>query len=171
MNLLKEILKEHSKAQTFKITTWVGNDPLRFNELINLFLEGSYRVTQRAGWPISNLVIRHPEFIKPHLRKVLGILSKPGIHDAVKRNITRLLQFITIPKKFQGAVVDICLEYLANPKEAIAVRVFSMTVLTNLAMENPALKNEIVPLIEDQLPFAIAGFRSRAKRTLKQLKS
>ena len=99
------------------------------------------------------------------------MLSKPGIHDAVKRNITRFLQFITIPKKFQGAVVDICLEYLANPKEAIAVRVFSMTVLTNMATENPELKNEIVPLIEDQLPFASAGFRSRAKRTLKQLKS
>lgn len=171
MNLLKEILKEHSKAQTSKIVKYVGRDQSRFDELIKLFLKGPYRVTQRAGWPISNLVIRHPEFIKPHLRKVLDILSKPGIHDAVKRNITRLLQFITIPKKFQGAVVDICLEYLANPKEAIAVRVFSMTVLTNLAMENPELKNEIVPLIEDQLPFASAGFRSRAKRTLKQLKS
>jgi hypothetical protein len=45
-----------------------------------------------------------------------------------------------------------------------------MTVLSNLAKENTELKNEIIPLIEDQLPFASAGFRSRGTRVLNELK-
>ena len=101
---------------------------------------------------------------------MINYLLKPGIHDAVKRNIVRLLQFISIPRSLQGKVADICFNYLNNPKEAIAVRVFSMTVLANLSTENPELKNELIPLIEDQLPFGSAGFRSRGIKVLRKLR-
>jgi hypothetical protein len=169
MNLLKSLLKEHSKAMTHQIVDYVGSSPERFGELVNLFLEGPYRVTQRAAWPLSYCVRNHPELIRPHLKKVLDHLKKPGIHNAVKRNTVRLLQEIKIPKNLQGKVADVCFDYLSNPKEPIAVRVFSMTVLANIAKENPALKNEIIPIIEDQLPFGSAGFRSRGMKVLKRL--
>jgi hypothetical protein len=68
-------------------------------------------------------------------------------------------------------LANICFGYLSDPKEPIAVRVFSMTVLANMAKENPELKNEIIPIIEDQLPFGSAGFRSRGTKVLKILKS
>jgi hypothetical protein len=170
MNLIKLILKEHSKANTNKIVEWVGKDPERFKELIDIFLTGAYRVTQRAAWPLSYCVDQHPGLIKPHLKKVLANLKKPGIHDAVKRNTLRFLQDIKIPKSLQGSAANMCFDYLSNPKEPIAIRVFSMTVLANLAKENPELKNEIIPIIEDQLPFGSAGFRSRGMKVLKALK-
>lgn len=170
MNLLKSILKEHSKAMTYQIVDYIGSSPTRFQELLILFLAGPYRVTQRAAWPMSYCVRSHPALIKPHLKKVLDHLSKPSIHDSVKRNTVRLLQDVKIPKSLQGRAADVCFEYLSNPKEPIAVRVFSMTVLANIAKENPELKNEIIPIIEDQLPFGSAGFRSRGVKVLKELK-
>jgi hypothetical protein len=170
MNLLKLILKEHSKATTSKIVTYVGSDPTRFATLVTIFLQGPYLVTQRAAWPISYCVQNHPELIKGHLEKMIDFADQPGVHDAVKRNTIRSLQFVAMPRNLQGKVFDFCFRCLANPKEPIAVRVFSMTVLSNLAKENPELKNEIIPLIEDQLPFASAGFRSRGTRVLKELK-
>jgi hypothetical protein len=171
MNLIKLILKEHSKASTDKIVDYIGDNPARFKELVTIFLRGPYRITQRAAWPLSYCVRNHPDLIKPHLKRVLDHLKKPGIHDSVKRNTVRLLQDIKISKSLQGKVVDICFQYLSNPKEAIAVRVFSMTVLANIAQENPELKNEIIPIIEDQLPFGSAGFRSRGMKVLKKLKA
>jgi hypothetical protein len=45
-----------------------------------------------------------------------------------------------------------------------------MTVLANLAKKLPELKNELVPLIEDQMPFGSAGFISRGRKVLKELK-
>lgn len=170
MNLCKSILKEYSKVTMTKIVDYVGDNPTRFKELVNIFLAGPYRITQRAAWPLSYSVRNHPAIIKPHLKKVLDHLEKPDIHDSVKRNTVRLLQDINIPKGLQGKVVDICFKYLSDPKEPIAVRVFSMTVLANLAKENPELKNEIIPIIEDQLPFGSAGFRSRGMKVLKDLR-
>ncbi len=169
MNLIKLILSAHSKAMKDKVVKYVGRNPVRFKELVSIFLTGPYRVTQRAAWPLSYCVQKHPALIKPHLKTVLNYLGKPGIHDSVKRNTIRLLQGIDIPKSLQGKAANICFEYLSNPKEPIAVRVFSMTVLANMAKENPELKNEIIPIIEDQLPYGSAGFRSRGMKVLKAL--
>jgi len=168
MNIKKEILKEHSKHQTSKIVNYIDNDPERFNVLIKTFLEGPYRVSQRAAWPLSYCVREHPALIRPHLKSVLKMLDKMDVHDAVKRNIVRFLQHIEIPKKFYGTVTDKCFP-LMYPKEPIAVRVFSMTVLANIAKQEPDLKKELRIVIEDQLPYASAGFLSRARKVLKEL--
>jgi hypothetical protein len=169
MDLRKEILKEHSKKQTGKIIDYVGDSPTRFKALVDVFLQGPYRVTQRAGWPLSYCVERSPALIKPHLKSILDHLRKPGIHDAVKRNTMRLLQFIEIPKRYQGQVADICFEYLQNNKEPVAVRVFSMFVLATIVRENPDLRKELIILIEDHLPYAKPAFISRARKVLKEL--
>lgn len=171
MNLVKVILKEHSKSQTDKISRYVGASPKRFAELVSVFLAGPYRVTQRASWPLSYCVEHNPNLVKPHLKKILSYLHKQDEHDAVKRNILRLLQYITIPKSLQGTTIDLCFHFLKSAREPIAIRVFAMTVLANLAKENPGLKNEIILIIEDQLPFGSAGFISRGKKVLKELKS
>ena len=170
MNLIVEILKEHSKNQKDKIVTYVGNDPKRFAQLVEVFLSGPYRVTQRAAWPLSYCIEKHPELLHPHWKKILAFVGRPGIHDSVKRNTMRMLQFVHIPKAHQGTVANLCFAFLADVKEPVAIRVFAMTVLANLAREVPELKNELIPLIEDQLPYASAGFLSRSGKVLKQLK-
>ena len=80
-----------------------------------------------------------------------------------------MFQFIDIPRAYQGDVAAVCFEFLMNPKEPIAVRVFSMTVLANLAKLLPDLQGELRIVIEDQLPYSSPGFMSRAKKVLKNL--
>jgi len=170
MNLVEEILKVHSKKQKDKIVSYVGNDRKRFAQLVDVFLQGPYRVTQRAAWSLSNCIEKYPDLLKPHFKKILGQLSNDNIHDSVKRNILRTLQFVRVPKLHQGITINLCFGFLSNTKEPIAIRVFAMTVLANIAKEVPELKNELIPLIEDQLPYASAGFLSRGGKVLKQLK-
>ncbi|HLG33280.1 MAG TPA: hypothetical protein VI757_00245 [Bacteroidia bacterium] len=43
-----------------KIIRYVGDDQKKFDALVELFLKGEYRVTQRAGWSMSYIVIAHP---------------------------------------------------------------------------------------------------------------
>ena len=170
MNLRQEILKEHSKAQCTKVVNWVGNSQQRFDELFGLFLNEEYRITQRAAWPMSICVRANPIFIKKHWKKFIDNLKKPDLHDAVKRNSVRFLQTIEIPKKHQGALMNICFKFLESPTEALAIKVFSMSVLGNLAKLYPEIKPELKLLIEEQLPDQSAGFKSRAKKVLKQIK-
>jgi hypothetical protein len=170
MNLVEIIEKEHSSAQRDKIVKYVGNNPKRIEQLVSVFLNGSYRITQRSAWPLSYCFENHPELIKPHLKKILQFTKKPGIHDAVKRNTVRLLQFIDVPKSAQGLVADLCFTFLQDTKEPIAVRVFAMTVLVNLSKTLPELKNELIPIIEDEMPYGSPAFISRGRKALKELK-
>lgn len=169
MNLRAEILKEHSKARCNKIVQWVGTGQKRFDELFGLFLHDESRVVQRAAWPVSYCVEAHPPLIKKHWKALTGYLDKPNLHDAVKRNSVRMMQYIEIPEQFHGEVMNRCFAYLESPVESIAVKVFSMTVLANLAKKYPEIKAELILLIEDQLPHQTAGFKSRAKKVLKEL--
>jgi hypothetical protein len=170
MDLRKQLEKGHSKALTSSIVKYVGNNPKRFADLVSIFIEGPYRTTQRAAWSIAYCVEAHKELVHPHLKTFLKHLAKPGIHDAVKRNTIRLLQFIDIPKSYQGKVAEICFGYLADTREPVAVRVFSMAVLADIAEKNAGLKPEICILIEDQMPYASAAFRSRGSKVLKKLR-
>ena len=167
MNLRAEILKEHSKAQCSKIVQWIGNDQKRFDELFHLFLDDEYRVVQRAGWPLSYCVIAHHALISRHWKRLINNLEKPNLHNAVKRNSIRLLQDIEIPVKYHGEIMNICFRYLESPTEALAVKVFSMTVLGKLSKKYPEIIPELKLLIEDQLPHQTVGFKSRAKKILK----
>ncbi|MFZ1527235.1 MAG: hypothetical protein WAT19_00665 [Ferruginibacter sp.] len=170
MNLRETILGEHSKAQCKKIVNWVGSSEKRFDELFNLFLHDEYRVVQRAAWPVSYCVQAHPMFIKKHFGSLLNNLQKPGIHNAVKRNTVRLLQTVDIPKKWQGRVMDTCFQYISDPQEKVAVKAFSLTILSRLALQYPEIVPEIALILEDQLPCQTAAFKVRAKQFLKAIK-
>ena len=66
-------------------------------------------------------------------------------------------------------MINTCFKFLESSTEALAVKVFSMTVLSNLAKQYPEIVPEIKIVIEDQLPHQSAGFKSRAKKVLKDL--
>lgn len=169
MKLREELLKEHSKPQCNKIVEWVGSSQQRFDELFNLFQHDEYRVVQRSAWPVSYCVSAHPNFIEKHLSQTIKNLAKPNIHDAVKRNTVRFLQNIEIPKKYHGEILNICFKYLESPTEPLAVKVFSMSVVGNLAKYYPEIIPELKLIIEDQIPNQTAGFRARARKVLKQM--
>lgn len=169
MNLRSEILDEHSKAKTNKIIEWVGNSQQRFDELINLFLGDEYRITQRAGWPLSYIAIDHPQLVKKHLPVLVKTLRKEKLHNAVKRNIVRFLQEIPIPEKLQGDVMDCCFRFISDPAEAVAVKAFSLTILEKLAKDYPEIKNELKIIIEERWPYETAAFHSRAKKILNSI--
>lgn len=169
MNLRSEILAEHSKAQAEKIVVWIGDSQQRFDELVNLFLQDEYRVTQRAGWPLSYAAVAHPELVKKHLPVLVKTLRRKNMHNAVKRNIVRLLQEIPIPKKLHGEVMDTCFGFIADVQEAIAVKAFSLSILDHLSKQYPEIKHELKVIIEERWDYETAAFHSRARKILKNL--
>jgi hypothetical protein len=169
MDLKKAIVKEYSRANTDRIVQYIGDDQERFDMLVRTFLAGPYRVTQRAAAPLTRCVERNPALAKNQLGIIVDNLRKGHAGDAVKRNTIRLLQQVTIPKRLHGKVTEICLECIQNKREAVAIRVFSMSVLAKMASFYPELKEELKLILEDNLPFASPAFASRSKKVLKEL--
>jgi len=171
MNLQSEILKEHSKRQVAKISKWIGDDRKRFRQLMELFLNGEPIVTQRSAWIVGCYGETHPEFIAPYLSAMLKKMQEENVHCAVKRNVTRTLQYIEIPKKYLGQVVTVCFNELADASSPIAVRVFAMYVLAKIVKQEPGIINELKLTIEQMLPHATGGLLACSRKVLKQLSS
>lgn len=167
MNLLEEIEAEHSKSQTARIIEWVGADQLRFDALFALFTGPDPVVAQRASWPLSYCVVNHPVLINKHLKALLENVERPGRHAAVRRNTVRLLQAVAVPEEFSGGVMDLCFRLVESPKEPVAVKAFSLTVLHNLSKSYPEILPEIRLLIEARWPYETAAFHSRARKILR----
>lgn len=168
MNIKTKLLTEHSKENTLQIVNYIGHNPDRFGELMDLFFEDENRVAQRASWVMSQCTKEYPTLIIPYLEVMVDNLYN-NVHNAVKRNTVRIFQDIDIPESLIGKLADVCFKYLEDTKEAVAVRIFSMTVLYRICLREPELKNDLQLLIEEFLPHGTAGFKSRGKKILKQL--
>lgn len=169
MHLRSEILKEHSKKQCVRIGNWVGNDKKRFGQLVKLFLHDEYRVAQRSAWIIGYCAEHHPGLLGPWLKQMLLKTREPGVHDAVRRNVMRILRFVEIPRSLYGTVITICFEELETPGSPIAVKAFAIYVLANIARQQPDIIPEFRGVIEQLLPNATPGMRVCCRRALKQI--
>ena len=169
MDLRAAIIKEHSKKQAVLIANYIGNNQDRFDMLMHLFLTDEYRVTQRAAYAISHCTDRHLNLVIPHLPAMVEYLKDKNAHIAVRRNIVRILSQIDLPEDLMGTVATLCFDFIIDPKEAVAVKIYSMEVLYNLTLKEPGLKEELVLVIEENMAYGSAGIRSRGNKILKKL--
>ena len=163
---LKELLESgHSKAITNKVIELVGEDPLAFDALMELFFSDDWCMNQRASWPIPYIVKKHPHLIDPYLARMVEHLEHP-VHNAVVRNSIRLFQDIQLPDGLEGKVYQICFNLLRNIKEPVANKVFAMTVMYNIGLKYPELLTELKIILENQIDYEKAGFKSRGRKIL-----
>ncbi|MES2726059.1 MAG: hypothetical protein V4643_03075 [Bacteroidota bacterium] len=169
MNILETLQKEHSKKVSMAVANWIDNDAKRFAALIAIILGNEKDIANRAAWVLPSINNQYIDaLIQPHLKQLIPLLGKP-VHDGIKRNIVRLLQFTSIPQKLQGITLEHCFQLLNNPKEAIAIRVFAMTVLYNITLKEPDLANELYDCIEMYMEGALPAYKSRGGKILKAL--
>jgi len=166
---LKEYITTiRTKKGAQQIVGLITEGQVHISELMELFFSEDWVVCQKASWPISHLADKAPQLLLPYMQQMIDNLNRPN-HDAVIRNTIRAWQVMTIPEKFEGPIYDKCFEYFADPQYAVAIRVFAMTVCTNIAMRHHSLAQEIIPIIEDHWDHGTAAWRSRGKKELKRL--
>jgi len=169
---IKKLLEaEHTTAQRNKIVSFIGSNSMKMKALMSFFLDSKWhwRFNQRAAWPVNVIGRKQPKMIKPYLEKMVKVLKNPS-HNAVARNTMSIFQEIDIPEHIEGELYERSFEFLRNPKEPIAVRAFSISVLTRIAIKYPDLQGELIAEVEEHLPHGTAAYKSRAKRALALLK-
>jgi hypothetical protein len=176
-----QILAEHSKAQTMRIVRWVGHDADRLEILMEIFLNDppsnplpkgkayAYVFTQRSSWAIRYIGEKSPEILAPWLPRLVANLRQEDLHDAIKRNTLNVFEPLLFPPELDDDLADLCFGYLADPKEPIAIRCASMTVLEQICKRVPELKSELRLILEEHLEHGSAGFKSRAKKVLNRM--
>jgi hypothetical protein len=140
------------------------------NELLVYALNKNQMLSNRAMWVLSHCADLDFERIKPFQVKLINHLKNKNIHSGVIRSVLRIFQEQPIPKKHESFMIDKCFEYIKNPKEAIAVRAFAMTVVYNISKPYPELLSELsIVLTHLNIEHESAGIINRAKNTLKNI--
>lgn len=163
------LLLPQTKSNRDRIVNFILDTPKKISELMECFFSEDNRLSQKASWPMTISGDKKPQLLLPYLKEMLNKLDEP-VHDSLVRNTIRVFQVIDIPEDLEGDVYDKCFDYLCDPKIAIAIRVFSMTVLSNIALKYPDLKEELIRTIELYYPQGSVGFKSRARKEIKRLK-
>jgi hypothetical protein len=169
MNLQQSLPERYSQTEFQTIIDWINGSHENFAELMEIFFENNSRKNQYAASLMIHCVDKWNYLLTPYLEKLILNLQNENLKDATKRNTVRVLQDVKIPENLHGILANICFQYLQNPSEAIAIKVFSMTIIHNLTKDYPELKEELKFILEEQLPYQSAGFRSRAGKILKDL--
>ena len=170
MIIREALFHEHSNAQSLRIAQFIENDAQKFDTLIQMVLNEEDRLAQRAAHVMTKVLDRYPDLLIPYLSEMVRRLQEKKVPVALKRNFMRCLRIIDIPEEYEGHILDIGMNYLNDPKEAIAVKAHSMQVVFNLSRDYPELLNELKLIITEMLPHGSAGIRSRVRITLEDIK-
>src|SRR5215510_4276449 len=110
MDIRQALMAVHSKRKAMDIVEFIGDDAQRFAELMKSFFAREYRLTQCAAGVMGYCVELRPGLIRPYLPKLLDCLERDDVHDAVKRNVMRMLQYVEIPRGLAGKVYAHCVD-------------------------------------------------------------
>ena len=140
----------------------------RFDQLIDCFYSGDFRLAHRATLIILKIAKMNPKWVNEQVGPLAASLQRtqPEWH---RRNLLRILQNYRIPEAQWGHVADECFHYLVSADQPVAIKVFSMTVLYNITKDVPDLARELRISIEEQYNLGSAGFQARARKVLGQM--
>jgi len=169
MTLKEQILKEHSKNNMLAIAAIVGNDRKKFQVVLDMMLGDNIRAQQLSAAVYYHCLKSNPWWLDDHLDLLLNKIEKDKIHDAVRRNIFRILQNGAIPEDLQGRIYNLCMSYVMDPKEVIAVRAFSMSTLHNICKSEPELSRELSIVVTEAMKCGRAAITIRGRKILKDI--
>lgn len=168
MNLKSILLQRSSKSKIEKVAQQVCLNSVLYQELIELIIKGQPPIPQYGAWLLQHCSNHSPALIRPYVSRLLKLIEG-DVHDGVRRGVLRSLALIDLPEPDIGKAADLCFGYLEDPKEAVAVRVFSMSILGNICKKEVELIGELTLLIESVMPTGSAALSARGRMTLKKL--
>lgn len=157
-----------SRAEATEIAKEAQKNPNILAELLECYYSKKIMLSQRASWSISKLAIIAPEIFTPYLIEMATSLDHKT-NDTITRNTIRIFQEVDIPEEIIGLLYSKCADYLLDPKKAIAIRAFSMTVLYKIATKEKGLLSEVALMIEEAMPHGSSGIKARGRTLLKKI--
>jgi len=168
MNLASLIEREQSRANTDLIIGMLNNNPALFEELWMYVLENKDPMSRRAAWAADYYSEMHPAILEPRIAGLIENLPEFN-SDGLKRHSLRIIARSPIPEGESGTLTVICFNWLQNPTESVAVKMYSMLILERIVHTFPELGRELYEIIDYQLPESTPGFRNAGLKVMKRL--
>ncbi len=167
--ILTEYLQTLSgKTQAVLISEYVLENPYLIEPLYHLIQSDKPKLQWHAAWVFEHIFIAKPEIIKPYIKEIVSEFHTIE-NNGVKRHFAKILSLTDINNMATGIFINTCFEWLKSELIPVAVKAHCIQILFHLTQKYPDLKAELRIVLEEQIPFNSVGFKSRARKILKQL--
>jgi hypothetical protein len=167
---LQELLSDSSRRSIDMAVSIVGNNVHIFKNMLDVALLDRGKLTMRAARVVNFSANQYPHLIAPYLTEIVKKLHKFK-HDSLRREMTKTLA--EYPGEFEdesnSILLEICFNWFLDPEEKIAIKVYTLDILYRISKIYPDLKVELISAIEQQLPYASPGMKSRSIKMLQKL--
>lgn len=168
---MKNLIKKARNVKDIReIASAVADSIENFGLLISCMENNDRHLASMAAWAMSNAAQLNPALLNnTSFHQMLVEIARKTTEGGIKRNIVRAWQFAKLPETMVYDIADIALAFLSSPREDIAVKAFSITVLQNCLKQIPELKEEVVFLVEKEMEYGTAALIVRGRKLLKMV--
>ncbi|MCT4579783.1 MAG: hypothetical protein N4A35_00070 [Flavobacteriales bacterium] len=169
MDVREQLLFEFSKSNAELIVRKIGQDQVKIEELVQLFLGSDQKLALRASMVLARIMDQRPYLMEDYIDQFVKVFLEKDTAVAVVRMIARFFQSYTLPEEYQGVVLDRSYELLINSDQPIAVRAFAMGTIEKISKEYEDLKSEFKLVLEDLYTEGARGLENKRRNILKTL--
>jgi hypothetical protein len=162
------LIRNSSRAQTDFIASIVHKKPEVIDELWQIYLLAEEPVSRKAAWAIDIATEQRNDLVEPWLERLIAKLPQFN-HDGLKRHGMRMIARCRIPEESVGLMINQAFEWLLNPTESVAVKMYCIETLYNISINEPDIQQELYDTIEFQMGDGTPGFKSVANKYLKKI--
>jgi hypothetical protein len=166
---VKELLADSSRKLKDLTASMVYDNPSLFKLLIEVSWMDEDPWSNRASRVVSVCSCRFPELFRPYCSAIIKQLR--SVHsEGVIRNYLKVIAEVPVKltQKDKTLLLNLCFDYL-SANYAVSIQVYSMQILYNLSLDMPEIGIELGNILEENLPDASAGYRSRGEKILRKL--
>ena len=171
MRNYKSKLVDNSRLLADILVKDIGNDTVRFKEMMNLALLDRYPLSMRAARVVALTAEGHPDFLIPFIPQLISRLQHLTT-EGVRRSFLKTLSEHSYPfsEEQLGILADLAFTWLSDPKEAIAIRYYSIEILLIVAKLYPEIRIELKSILEELLEDQSSGLRAKSIKVINYLR-
>jgi hypothetical protein len=141
-------------------------DPARFKEIIAGLSHDDPLVRMRCADVAEKVSLKHPEWLRPHKRKLLQLAAR-SCEKEMRWHLAQMVPRLKLDRDQRRRAEAIMLLYLDDRSRI--VKTFAMQALFDLAVDDKARRQRLVPLFNDLARAGGPAMRARARKLIRAL--
>lgn len=151
-----------------EVAAAVLQEPGLFPELFAGLLDDDPVVQMRAADAVEKTTRKRPDLLQPWKRQLLEIVAQSDEKE-IRWHVAQMLPRLKLTPGELDHAVQILNGYLQDTSSI--VKTFSMQALADLALQEPTLLDDVLPILQHLTLTGTPAMKSRGRKLLKRLQA
>lgn len=166
------------RAVRDELSGMVLNDKSLFPDLLHIAIDTDDKNHFKACWILELVCEAKIEWLGDYISEFCAILPKIK-NDSAKRPMSKICMFAVkhnakninfINSEQLQQITEICFDWLINPNEKVATKVYAIRTLYLLGKNNDWIHPELQTILEQDFPNHTPAYKAAAKDILQKLR-